>query len=324
MDIYKTNYKPTDYVRSSQGQDVPAELAGEMKDVLGIELKSMALYMQAAYAIAKNTHSVNYLGHSKDMQCQLICQGISEMRHAEILGKTLARAGSSPQLKTGDFGSAKSYRELFDMLLQVERTGINSLSEIVGITNDKETKLALLNQLKEEESHLEMIKQMSQVVENAGLMDTLLPLPQGSGPVVYDINILLEAFELEIHSIVTLIYASIYLGADMSLAPRLRALSIESMKHLNKIAQDIITLGGRPVVTHESLNKGPVLDDATQVIKHGIESRKRKIEQYSQFAQTLKSQGAAKTLSDISTKEKESIKSLENIANSLATVGPIH
>ena len=324
MDIYKTNYRPTDYTRSSQSQHVPAEFVGEMEDILGTELKSMALYMQAAYAIAKNTHSVNYFGNPKDMQQQLICQAVSEMRHTEIVGRTLSRSGSSPQLKTSDFESAKSYRELFDMLLQVERTGINSLSEMVGITNDKEVKLALLNQLKEEEEHLEMVQQMSQVLEKAGLINNLLPLPQGSGPAAYDIGILLDAFELEIQSIVTLIYGSIHLGMDMSVAPRMRALSIESMKHLNKIAQDIITLGGRPVVSPESLNKGPVLADAAQTIKHAIESRQRKVEQYNQFSQGLKSQGAAKTLSDISTKEKESIKNLEGIANSLAEAGPMH
>jgi len=74
LDIYRTNFRPTDYIRSTENQHVSLEFAGKIKKIPGDELKSMALYLQAAYAIASNTYSLDYLGRPEDMQHQLICR----------------------------------------------------------------------------------------------------------------------------------------------------------------------------------------------------------------------------------------------------------
>jgi len=324
LDIYRTNYRPIDCISPTQEKQISGELITRLQKILGDELNRMAMYLQATYSIPKNAYSVDYFGYSKDMQHQLICHAIHEMRHAETIGRILCKIGHNPRLKTSRLTPPKTYKEMLTMIFESEQDGIKNLSEALDATNDQEIKVTLLNQIREENAHLQMRTQIYDQIEKTGLIDTVLPSPEGAGPVSYDINILLDAFELEIQSIITLIYGSILLGMDMAIPPRLRALSIEDMQHLNKIAQDIITLGGRPVVSPESLNNVPRLSNAVQVIDHAIEIKQQKIRQYDQFSQMIKSKGAAKTLSDMMGKEEENISDLKGFANSLQTAEPIH
>lgn len=324
MNIYRRNYRPIDYIIPAQEKQISQAHIIELQKMLSNELKSLAMYLQASFSIARNDYSVNYYGCSRDMQQQLICHAIHEMGHVEAIGRILFKLGHSPQLMTSKFDQPKTYKELFTIISQCEKNKIKDLLEVSGTIHDQEIKGTLINQLREENSHLQMISKVCEELERVGIIDALLSLPEGVGPVSYDIRILLDALETEIHSIVTLMYGSILSGMDMTVSLRLRSIAIEDMQHLNEIAQDIITLGGRPAITHEYLNITSMLNDTTRCIKHTIKIKQNKIKQYTLYSHLLKSNCAAKTLANITEKELESIAELRGFTNTLEKAEPIH
>ncbi|MBS4022494.1 MAG: hypothetical protein KGZ79_08735 [Dethiobacter sp.] len=75
------------------------EWTAMLQEVLLYENSALLFYLQASYAIPRQKYYFDYFGQkNKNVHYQLRCHGMHDMRHAEMLGRTIVRLGSMPTL----------------------------------------------------------------------------------------------------------------------------------------------------------------------------------------------------------------------------------
>ncbi|WP_227763147.1 ferritin-like domain-containing protein [Zhaonella formicivorans] len=280
------------------------------------ELTSMWLYLEFAFAVPKQVYEITYFGQKKDLHRQLLCHAIHEMRHAEMLARIMLKWGGKPKWQLSRLPQAESYRDFLNAAMSNEARNLESYQLRDTEVGDHELKVLLANLLREDNAHLQVDQAIQQVLTAQGVIDGPLPPPRGNGQFGEDIKKLEQAAWLEIKSISRLIYASLLLGMDQSIAPRARALAIEDMQHLNRIAQEITTTGGRLTIPGEVLELEES-DDFAKLLQDVIGLKNDKVRTYKESKPQFNVPGGGQLLGTLLAKEEENIVDLEAYLQSL-------
>jgi|GEM_PF-3255136 len=180
------------------------------------------------------------------------------------------------------------------------------------------------NIMRENEIHAALDEQLLQLLAGQGLADNALPTTRGPEQMVADVSMMQRAFYLEAYSIIHLIYLSICLGYDQSLAPRLRALSIEHMVHLNDIAHEIQAMGALPQVPLKMDFIGSDQFSVSSLLEKNIRIMEQKAEEMGSFTSKMQNEKPRSALQKIVPKELENASDLRAYLGSFNNVRTVH
>jgi bacterioferritin (cytochrome b1) len=247
-----------------------------------------------------------------------------DMRHAEMLGRTIVRLGALPSLQMKTLPPCRTYRDLLVAARKLEEEKLARYGQHLYSFSDKEIYLLISNIMRENEIHAALDDQLIRLLETEGMADRDIPPTQGQGQVAGDVSMLQRAFYLEAYSIINLIYLSICLGPDQSLSPRLRGLAIEHMVHLNNIGHEIQDLGALPQVPLQIDFIGSDQFSVQALLEKNIRIMQQKAEEMGSFLPRFQNEKGRNTLGTIIPKELENASDLQAYLGSLNSVRAVH
>lgn len=253
-------------------------LVDRLQERVSSEYGAILQYLHHAFAVPAGEVSFPSFGHSRDAHRQLIRLAVHEMRHAEMLARTLARLGAGPTVAAAPQAGAATWGELMEREIAAEGDAADRYEDLARAADDPQTSYMLANIAHDERGHILTLSAILGEVRRRGMAHR----PHRPGAALYeavrpggpargtpgeaaaagDGRLLAEAAGLEYRALWNLIYHSMVLGDDQSLAPRLRALATKEMRHWHGLTRRAMELGAdiggdRPVDTMGFLDPDP-------------------------------------------------------------------
>ena len=308
-------------------------LVDSLQECLSGEYGAIFQYLHHAFAVPPGEAPFPFFGYPRDAHRQLMCHAVHEMRHAEMLARTMARAGAAPTVAVAPQAAATTWGEMVERDIAAEQEAAEHYEDLARCAAEPDLSYLLANIAHDERGHTlaasailaEMRRQgkVSRPYQPGAALHEAARRPgdtEGGSP--EDGRRLTEAAALEYRSLWNLMYHSLLLGDDQSLAPRLRVLAVKEMRHWHGLSRRAMELGADVGATRPVDTMGYLEPDLGQGLQDALTLEGHLAVKFTQILEHLADPPGRRLAADFAAKDREQGADLEAYLGNLHRRGP--